>query len=230
MIKRNKSLLWILLIPILNVFYTFLNHGHSNTRNLITDLDIEIPFVPGFAIPYLLWYPIILVSLFIFNMKNRKVYYRTLISICIGLIVSYFLYYFFQTTVNRPTIPSDGFLNSLVRFVYLTDQPYNAFPSIHVLTSYLVIKGITDCTNLSKVLRNIIVITSWTIIISTVFVKQHVVLDVFGAIILAQFLYYIVGNCMKDQYLLKLFQYKKYVYTCLIIGYVSALSVVVLVH
>jgi len=203
MVTKIKPLLWILAIPILNVFYMILNHGDAKTSSLMTDLDIQIPFVSGFIIPYLLWYPLILASLIIFCMKNRKVYYQTLIALCVGLIVSYIIYYFFQTTVARPTIPKDGILNSLVSFVYLTDQPYNCFPSIHVLTSYLVIKGVVDCTNLSKVLRLMIVISSGMVIVSTLFVKQHVLLDVTGGIILAQFLYYIVGKCMYSLYLLR---------------------------
>jgi membrane-associated phospholipid phosphatase len=181
-----------------------LNHREANARSLMTDLDVQIPFIPGFIIPYLLWYPLILGSLIIFCMRDRKVYYRTLVALCVGLIISYLFYFFFQTTVPRPSIAPDSFLNTLVWFVYQTDQPYNCFPSIHVLTSYLIIKGIMDCSNLPKALRYIVAFSSWAVIVSTVFVKQHVVLDVFGGVILAQFLYHIVGKYMERQAILKL--------------------------
>lgn len=208
-IAKYTPLLWILAIPVLNVFYGILNHVDSNTINLVTDLDGQIPFVPGFIVPYLLWYPFIFGLLIIFCMHNRKVYYRTLSAICAGLIVSYIIYYFYQTTVTRPPITDEGLMYSLVQLVYQTDQPYNCFPSIHVLTSYLVMKGILDCTNQSKIVRFMVVITSWSIIFSTLFVKQHVVLDVIGAILLGKLLYYIIGKCMQSHYLQMLLRVDK---------------------
>ncbi|MFD0716533.1 inositol phosphorylceramide synthase [Paenibacillus sp. GCM10027626] len=193
-----KPLLWILVIPVLNIFYGILNHGGPNVVSLTTDLDERIPFVPAFIIPYLIWYPFILAMLIVFFIKMRRVYYQTLITLCLGLVACYITYYFYQTVIIRPTITGDGFINWLVSLVY-SDNPYNCFPSIHVLTSYLMLKGMSDCTTLSKTSRLLIFITSWTIIISTLFVKQHFLLDIAGAILLAEVLYFVVGKLLPVQ-------------------------------
>lgn len=194
-----KPLLWILAIPILNIFYGILNHGGSNVSSMMIELDAQIPFVPAFIIPYLLWYPFMITMLITFCVKNRRVYYRTLLTLCLGLIVSYITFYVYQTSVVRPQVIGHGLLNWLVQLIYQTDGPYNCFPSIHVLSSYLMLKGMADCRNWPLLSLVLVRITSWSIILSTILVKQHVILDIVGGIILAEMLYYAVRKWMPSQ-------------------------------
>jgi membrane-associated phospholipid phosphatase len=192
-------LLWILTIPVLNIFYSILNHGGTYVSCLMTDLDKQIPFVPAFILPYLLWYPFILTILIVLFVKQRLAYYRTLFTLCVGLIACYITFHFFQTTIQRPQITEDGLFYWLVKMVYKNDGAYNCFPSIHVLSSYLMLKGMSYCANFSKTSRLLIIISSWSIIISTVFVKQHVLLDIVGAILLAEMLCLLVGKLLPSQ-------------------------------
>jgi membrane-associated phospholipid phosphatase len=187
-------LLWILTIPILNIFYSILNHGGSHVSSLMTVLDKQIPFVPAFILPYLIWYPFMLTMLITLFVKQRSAYYRTLFTLCVGLIACYITFHLFQTTIQRPQITKDGLLNWLVNMVYNNDGAYNCFPSIHVLSSYLMLKGMSYGANFSKISRLLIITTSWSIIISTVFVKQHVLIDIVGAILLAEMLVFLVGK------------------------------------
>ncbi|NQX67207.1 phosphatase PAP2 family protein [Paenibacillus alba] len=185
-------LLWILAIPVLNVFYGILNHGRGgNVGSLMTDLDRLIPFVPAFIIPYLIWYPFIFVMLVVFFMKNRAVYYRSLTTLCTGLLACYLVYALYQTTVPRPGVEPNGLFNGLVNIVYRTDAPFNCFPSIHVLTSYVVLKASYLC-GIKRSTLSVVFITVWSIIVSTLFVKQHALLDIAGAVLLAEALYFVV--------------------------------------
>ncbi|WP_409344364.1 phosphatase PAP2 family protein [Paenibacillus sp. MBLB4367] len=185
-LKASLPLLWLLAIPAVNVFYGILNHGRGGSvGSLMTDLDNQIPFVPLFIIPYLIWYPFIIAMFIVFFLKNRTVYYRSLIALCAGLLVCYLIYALFQTTVPRPELASDGWLNRLVTFVYATDAPYNCFPSIHVLTSYIVMKASYSC-RLKPMAQTAVSLTAWSIIVSTLFVKQHAILDLAGAVLLAE--------------------------------------------
>ncbi|GFZ91269.1 inositol phosphorylceramide synthase [Paenibacillus marchantiophytorum] len=178
-------LLWLFSIPVLNVFYGRLNNGSGDVGNLMTDLDNLIPFIPVFIIPYLIWYPFIFGMLIVMFLKDRAVYYRSLIALCAGLISCYLIYATYQTTVPRPPLIDDSWLIGLVKLVYATDKPFNCFPSIHVLTSYIVLKASYRCSFERKA-RTAIVIAAWSIIISTLFVKQHAILDVAGAILLSE--------------------------------------------
>ncbi|WP_185929310.1 phosphatase PAP2 family protein [Paenibacillus popilliae] len=186
--SKFAPLFWMLVIPALNIVYGILNHGADGASSLMTDLDRMIPMIPVFIIPYILWYPIIVGTFCLLCMKDRQLYYRTLITLCGGLILCYSVYYLFQTTVPRPDVNSNGIISSMVQFIYATDQPYNCFPSIHVLSSYIIIKAVMQCRHISKHIKSFIVIFCWFIIASTLFVKQHVLLDVAGGILLAELL------------------------------------------
>ncbi|MFD0619657.1 inositol phosphorylceramide synthase [Paenibacillus sp. GCM10027629] len=193
--KRNTRLqsllplLWLLVIPVLNIFYMVLNHGGEQVYNLMTDLDNAIPFLPVFIIPYVLWYPFLIGVFVLLCLKNRSIYYQTLLAVILGLIGSYLIYYVFQTTVPRPELHNNGILIQMVKGIYTLDGPYNCFPSIHVLTSYLLWIGARSCHAIPSSVKMIIGAISWSIITSTFFVKQHALLDAVGAIILAEIVF-----------------------------------------
>ncbi|UPK41117.1 phosphatase PAP2 family protein [Paenibacillus pabuli] len=178
------SLLWLLVVPILNIFYGVLNRAGDRVFSLQTNLDVLIPFTPGFIVPYLIWYPFITGVLIALAFRNRMVYFQTLIALCSGLIISYIFFALFQTSIQRPEMHNQtGFIAQLVRFVYTTDQPYNCFPSIHVLTSYLMLRA---GHVFNRTIHLFIAIISILIIISTVLVKQHVVADILGGILVGE--------------------------------------------
>lgn len=187
-------LLWLLSIPVLNVFYGILNRGDGQVRTLITPLDTATPFLPVFVVPYLIWYPFILAMFLLLFFQHRQAYYRSLFLLCLGLIACYLAYVAYQTTVPRPVLTPDTPFYALMHFVYSHDQPFNCFPSIHVMTTYVMHKHVMRFANLKPLLRVGIAVTSWSIIASTVFVKQHVVLDIFAAILLVECMIYVANK------------------------------------
>ncbi|MFD1175805.1 phosphatase PAP2 family protein [Paenibacillus puldeungensis] len=199
-LKKNQtstwlSLLWLLMIPILNIFYKVLNHPSEHVYSLVTDLDRLTPFVPAFIIPYVLWYPFIAAVLIGLVFKNRTLYYRTLLALCSGLIVSYVVYALFQTTVPRPEhLSEQGVLNQLIWLVYRHDQPFNCFPSIHVLTSYLMLRG---ASGFGRTIRLATTVMSISIICSTLLIKQHVLMDVAGGILVGELLFRVAGKSLQ---------------------------------
>jgi len=190
---RYKPLLWMIAIPALNIFYALLNKPSTDVHLLLTPLDAQIPFVPAFILPYITWYPFIAFTLIFIFFKDVQVYFQTLLALCMGLVICYVFYFYFQTTVPRPQVSNSGFLNRLVRIIYDHDPPYNCFPSIHVVTSYLMLKGarVFSCW-----IRLIVRIIGILIIASTVFVKQHVLADVGMAIIIAECTFFLAKICL----------------------------------
>jgi membrane-associated phospholipid phosphatase len=189
-IKENILPLCLLLsIPLLNIIYQVLNHGERGARQLITAVDKQIPFLEIFVIPYLLWYAFIFLMFVYFAIFDRSTYYRTLLSFCAGMLVCYVIYFFFQTTVPRPELQGAGILTDMVRYVYNADEPFNCFPSIHVLSSYLMIIAIRH-SKLWTIKKDLIVSSiAYSIILSTLFIKQHVVLDIVAGVLLGSLLF-----------------------------------------
>jgi membrane-associated phospholipid phosphatase len=189
-IKENILALCLLLtIPLLNIIYQVLNHGDRGARQLITAVDKQIPFLEIFVIPYLLWYGFIFLMFVYFALFDRPTYYRTLLSFCVGMLVCYLIYFFFQTTVPRPDLKGTGILTNMVQYVYNADQPFNCFPSIHVLSSYLMILAIRH-SRLWTIKKDLVISTiSYSIILSTLFIKQHVILDTVAGVLLGSLLF-----------------------------------------
>lgn len=192
--KENIKALAILALTflIIRILYFILNNSSSQTYCLVTDMDKAIPFIKGFIIPYVIWYPFIFGTLLYFCFKDKTTYYITIISINISVMICFIIYFLFQTTVPRPQIYSNDFLSQIVKFIYLTDKPVNCFPSIHVLTSFLMVKGILKSRIKNSINIFVISFIALAIIMSTLFVKQHVVLDVMAAILLGD----ITLNCV----------------------------------
>ncbi|MBK5240739.1 MAG: phosphatase PAP2 family protein [Clostridium sp.] len=113
-----------------------------------------------------------------------------MITLCLCYVVTFITYYFFQTTVPRPLVTGDDIFSKLILFTYNSDAPFNCFPSIHVITAYLAMKGI-NATDAIKRIKFPVNIVGFLIIISTEFVKQHVIMDIFFAIILCD----VILNC-----------------------------------
>ena len=184
-------------IVVSNIFYKILNNGDGNVNSLVTNVDKTIPFLKVFIVPYITWYGYIAVGLVYLCMKKRKAYYTSLISLNIGLIICYIIYATFQTTVPRPVITGSDILSKLVNMIYKHDNPYNCFPSMHVTTTYILMKGINDTEN-NIIISFIFNIIGILIIVSTQFVKQHVVLDLVFALLLCEVIFRFVDNIKKE--------------------------------
>ena len=188
-LKKSPYLLFLLVIPLLAVIYQLLNNRTQKAMDISTSIDQAIPFLPIFIIPYILWYAYMFCYLIYFCFKDTKVYIKTLLLIVIAELICFVIYFFFQTTVPRPTIVSDNFLNNLVQWIYTKDRPFNCFPSIHVLTTFAVMLASLHIKNKHLLNTLCIHISGSFIIISTLFVKQHVIFDMIGSMFLVTFLY-----------------------------------------
>lgn len=205
MIRKNKTdkiaLLYMISIVISNIFYGILNRDNGRVYSVMIELDRAIPFLEIFIIPYIIWYPFIFIGLWYLCFKDRKKYYDTLINVNIALIISYIIFYFFQTTVLRPELVGDNILTKLVLLIYKHDNPYNCFPSVHVITTYIVMRSINTAKS-NKSTKMIANVVGSFIILSTVFVKQHVVMDILGAILLSEIVIIIVKVIMERKIVL----------------------------
>lgn len=191
---RMLPLSWILSVPLLGYIYSLLNNPTRGAHNLATNLDRSIPFVKSFILPYVGWYFFLFITLIYFGWKDRETYKKTLLAVNISLALSYVVYFFYQTSVTRPELVGTDFLTQLVRVIYENDAPFNCFPSIHSLTSYLMIRGIWGSPVKNPLNTVIIIGMAVMIILSTMFVKQHVLLDVVSAIFLGEMVWQAVSK------------------------------------
>lgn len=169
----------------LNTLYPLLNKPLANTFFLGTVLDQRIPFSPQWIIPYVLWYLYLLCVPLLIMVRNQQKCAQALLSMILGLAGSFLIFSLFQTHVPRPEIVDSDFFSAAVRLIYRIDEPYNAFPSIHVLASFILMLATAKTREFSWHEKTSIWMVGTAIILSTVFIKQHVVADIVGGVALA---------------------------------------------
>ena len=158
-----------------------------------TVFDDMIPFCEIFIIPYLLWFPYVVMTVvyFLFRNKNKKEYFQLIFNLMMGMTVFLVVSYIYPNVQYlRPAVfPRSNIFTRLVAEIYRTDTPTNILPSIHVFNSLAVYFAIHHCQALKdrKWLRRGALILSVLIILSTMFIKQHSVIDVCMGATLALF-------------------------------------------
>ncbi|KFM98486.1 phosphatase PAP2 family protein [Bacillus clarus] len=181
---------YILLLVLVSPLYDVLNKSNVHAVDVTTMVDDWIPFVKAFIVPYLLWFPYLYGALIYFCFADRKQYYVTLSSVILGKLACFSIYYFWQTTVPRPAVVGTDMFSNLVRYIYSIDQPVNCFPSIHVLTTFVIMLAAYKRREQHWWEYYILTFFGTLIILSTLFTKQHAFVDAVSGMLLANILYF----------------------------------------
>ncbi len=166
----------------------------GNYAIMHTALDDRIPFVEYFVIPYLLWFPYIAAVLLYLFFRDKQDYYRLCKFLFSGMTIFLLICTFFPngTDLRVPVNPERNLCSRLVHLVHLADTSTNVFPSIHVFNSIGVHCAVANNEVLGRLrwLRRGSLLLMVLICFSTVFLKQHSVVDGIGAIIMAHVIYH----------------------------------------
>ena len=95
----------------------------------------------------------------------------------------------------RPlTFERDNIFTALIKTMYTIDTPTNLFPSIHCYNSLMAHTAIMENETLKKYkgIQIVSFLLCVSIVLSTVFIKQHSVFDVFTALGLSVIMYLLV--------------------------------------
>ena len=129
------------------------------------------------------------VAVLYFFFKDADEFYKVIKFLVIGMsIFLVFSTIYPNGQILRPTVfERDNIFVDMVKGLYKTDTPTNIFPSIHVYNTLGVYIAIRTSKHLQsrRWIQNANLILSVLIILSTVLLKQHSILDVIGAGIIA---------------------------------------------
>lgn len=161
-----------------------------------TSLDDLVPFCEYFVIPYFLWFAFIPAVFIYFFFKSKEEYYRISASLFIGMSICLLICTIWPNGQElRQSFPTDrNIFTRIVAMLYKTDTNTNVFPSIHVFNSVGAYIAISKSQVIPKKhwVRPASLILTILICASTVFLKQHSLLDVAGGILLAGIMYVFV--------------------------------------
>lgn len=151
-------------------------------------VDAHIPFCEWFVIPYCLWYPFLVIAGLYLLFRDRAAFRRYMLFLGVSFFFSELVWFLVPNGQDlRPALfPRENLLTALVAGLYRIDTNTNVFPSVHVLGSVGAALAVWDCRALEQKrrLRTGTALLAAAICLSTVFIKQHSVLDAVGGLML----------------------------------------------
>ena len=159
---------WVLLYAFIYFpWFTYLErHVTDNYFVIHSIFDDYIPFCEYFIIPYLLWFAYIAVTLGYLFFNDKQGFYKASAIMFSGMTI----------------------------FLIICTVFPNVLPSLHVYNSICCYIAISHCEKLqhSRLIQKGSLVLSILIILSTMFLKQHSVVDVVAACVMAYFMYSLI--------------------------------------
>lgn len=145
-------------------------------------LDGVIPLVPAWSLVYGALYAF-LIALPVFVVREEEHLRRTVRAYLAVWIGAYLVFLAYPTVAPRPaTVDASGFGAWGLRLLYGMDPPYNCFPSLHVAHSFV---SALTCVRLHRGVGIAALATAGLVALSTLFTRQHYVLDVIAGFLMA---------------------------------------------
>jgi len=183
-IQKNFRHAWLLLYFPIFITWFFLDERFivGSYTPIYCWLDSLIPFCEYFVIPYVLWYPFLgTVALYLF-FKDDEDFCRFMWSLILGLSFCLTFYIVFPNGQNlRPDhFERTNIFTSFVSKLYSADSNLNVLPSMHVFGTIAPTAALFMNREAGKKLwvRLSSITICVLICLSTLFMKQHSIIDV----------------------------------------------------
>lgn len=192
--KQYKHGLVLIAFVALYGLYFLSNNVGTPVWTVHCALDDRIPFVDWFIVFYFLWYLYISVPLVWLMIRSKNDFLRMSVLLLCGMVLCNIFFFICPTALDiraeaeREVANKSGLIPLMCRFIYASDNARNVFPSLHCFESVAI--HITLCHSETgrkhrAWLYPISLFTCVAICLSTVFIKQHSVLDAAAGIALA---------------------------------------------
>lgn len=149
--------------------------------------DYRIPQQPAWVLVYGSLY-LFLILLPVFVVRREELIRRTVYAYLTIWITAYVCFYLYPTAAPRAddVVPGEGFLVWALQSLYSSDPPYNCLPSLHVAHSFV---SALASGRVHRGLGIAATVGAFFVGLSTLFTRQHYILDVVTGIALAYVAY-----------------------------------------
>ena len=168
------------------VYYVarIINHGRTY-HNMTLPLDTQIPVIPAFIVIYILAYISWYIG-YIIILRQGNEMAGVLFGVMIAKVICFIIFVAYPTEMEWPVIEGNGVFEWMTKFIYFTDQPNNLFPSIHCMENWMIWRGMVGCKSIPLSVKIGFFVFAILVFLSTLFVKQHVVMDIPSAILVTE--------------------------------------------
>lgn len=148
-------------------------------------LDDKIPFCEYFIVPYCMWHPLLFLMTVYLAFYDVETFRKYMWFVLAGLVSAIVVCWIFPNGQDlRPAeFPRHNVFTWMVSRIYAADTNTNVCPSMHVIGCVGLVAACCESPGLRRRhLQWVMIPLGVLICISTVFVKQHSILDMFVAI------------------------------------------------
>ncbi len=180
---RDHPHFWysLLLLPIFACY--FIPEQLIVTEYHATEIafDALIPLLPGFVYFYLLWFPLLVFGGFWLLFTDGVIFRRYMVYLTVAYFISAVVYLTYPN--GQDLRPADLHVHDLstiiLAFIYRVDTNTNVLPSLHVIGSVGAAAALCRSESIrSGWIKAALFLLAVLVSVSTVFVKQHGILDV----------------------------------------------------
>ncbi len=188
--------LWLLFWPLYLLRYFVIENCNPAAGYTVIHcpLDDRIPFQEGFLIFYCLWY-VLIVGMHLYTAVEDPLGFRKYSKfLLISMSASTAIFLLFPSCQQlRPEVfPRDNLMTDLVSLLYSIDTNTNVFPSEHVIGSLAAVAAAAHSPKIRNTWKFCaIALLAVLICLSTLFLKQHSVLDLLAALPISAVTYYL---------------------------------------
>ncbi len=162
------------------IYYSmqWLSARRSDVHHVYFNWELSVPLVPWMIVIYLSMFILFIVPLFKVSASEMKTLFKQIA--CATLLAGLIFLLFPSVSGFHRYVPA-GYFAPYFKFLYQIDMAaYNAFPSLHVIYSGLILMSLRDMSNgYEKYLYMLWLIL---IVLSTIFVHQHHLADIIGGL------------------------------------------------
>lgn len=166
----------------------------ASRYDFTSSIDRNVPFVKEWVVIYLVCYAFWAYNYILVAREEKEVWYRFAAADIVAKIICGIFFVLLPTTNIRPDVIGNDIFSQLMRKVYEMDPASNLFPSIHCLVSWFCYIGIKNSKKVSKSYK----VFSWffalMVFASTQYTKQHYLIDIAGALIIAEATFYVSNH------------------------------------
>lgn len=162
--------------------------GWENAIDITSSIDSNTPFLPVWILVYIGSYFFWIYQYSTIAKESPAAACRLAVADAVAKCICLVFFIALPTTNVRPEVECGGVIGFLMRFIFMVDTPTNLFPSIHCFVSWLGTRYLFECKKLRRkgLTCALCLILTIMIFLSTLFTKQHVLIDVFGGIAVAE--------------------------------------------
>lgn len=201
-LKNNRILPYFAILPLIScwIWNMFMYYGSRMVNgglkhyDMTTAFDLATPVIPETIIIYFGCFGTWVIYYILCGRVDEKYTAKFVTFDILSRTICGIFFVLLPTCNIRPEIVGNGFFEKALLHLYATDAADNLFPSIHCLVSwncFIGIRGLSVYKKRYKVLACVIAIL---VFLSTLYTKQHVVADVYSAVIVSELAWFVVNH------------------------------------